>query len=117
MLNPENGFWNTSNNYLIPHGWPHKEALHYTWAAPYRGARVAEFLESGRRLTVADMISLQNDDLSIPARSLVPLLRDLSLSDPASSSRARDRLLAWEWVLDEDSIAAGIYEMWQRQIQ
>ncbi len=116
VLNPEKGFWNTSNNYLIPPGWPHKDALHYTWAAPYRGARVAEFLGSGRLFTVADMISLQNDDLSIPARSLVPLLRDLTVPDPASS-RVRDRLLAWDCVLDKDSIAAGIYEMWQRQIQ
>jgi penicillin amidase len=115
-LNPEKGFWNTSNNYLIPPGWPHKDALHYTWAAPYRGARVAEFLGSGRLLTVADMINLQNDDLSISARSLVPLLRDLTVSDPASS-RVRDRLLAWDCVLDKDSIPAGIYEMWQRQIQ
>ncbi len=115
-LNPEKGFWNTSNNYLIPPGWSHKDALHYTWAAPYRGARVAEFLGSGRLLTVADMMCLQNDDLSIPARSLVPLLRDLPVPDPAAS-QARDLLSAWDYFLNKDSIPAGIYEMLQRQIQ
>ena len=81
VLNPEKGFWNTSNNYLIPLGWPYKDALHYIWADPYRASRVAEVLGSGRLFTVAEMIRLQNDDVSLPARSLVPLLRDSAVSD------------------------------------
>ncbi len=116
VFNPEKGFWNTSNNYLIPPAWPYKDALHYTWADPYRASRVAEVLGSGRLFTVAEMIRLQNDDLSLPARSLVPLLRDLAMSEPASE-KARDRLLAWNYVLDKDSVPAGIYEMWQRRLQ
>ncbi len=116
VLNPEKGFWNTSNNYMIPAGWPYKEALHYTWADPYRAARVAEVLGSGRLFTVAEMIRLQNDDLSLPARSLAPLLLDLNPGDPAAE-KARDRLLAWNYVLDKDSVPAGIYEIWQRRIQ
>jgi len=114
--NPEKGFWNTSNNYLIPPGWPYKDALHYTWSDPYRASRVAEVLGSGRLFTVAEMIRLQSDDLSIPARSLVPLLRDLKTGD-GLSEKARERLLQWNYVLDKDSVAAGIYEMWQRRLQ
>ena len=116
VLNPEKRFWNTSNNYLIPDGWPYKDALHYSWADPYRASRVAEVLGSGRLFTVADMARLQNDDLSIPARSLVPLLQNLSFTDQATA-KARDRLLAWNYILDKDSVPAGIYEMWQRRIQ
>jgi len=71
---------------------------------------------SGRLFTVAEMIRLQNDDVSLPARSLVPLLRDSAVSDRASE-KARDRLLAWNYLLDKDSVPAGIYEMWQRRIQ
>ncbi len=115
VLNPEKGFFNTSNNYLIPPGWPYHDALHYTWADPYRADAVAEFLRSGRLFSVADMIQLQNNDLSIPARSLVPLLRDLELSQPASRQAAA-RLLHWDYVLDKDSVPAGIYEMWQRRL-
>jgi penicillin amidase len=114
-LNPEKGFFNTSNNYLIPPGWPYKDALHYLWADPFRADRVAEFLKSGRMFTVSDMIELQNDDLSIPARSLVPLLRDLPLAN-AASQQAAARLLHWDYVLDKDSTPAGIYEMWQRKL-
>ena len=116
VYNPEKGFWNTSNNYLIPPGWPYKDALHYTWAEPYRAARVAEVLGSGRLFTVGEMTRLQNDDLSIPARSLVPLLRDLN-TGVGLSEKARERLLAWNYVLDKDSVPAGIYEMWQRRLQ
>ncbi len=116
VLNPEKGFWNTSNNYLIPTGWPYKDALHYSWADPYRASRVAEVLGSGQLFTVAEMVRLQNDELSIPARSLVPLLQNLSFADQATA-KARDRLLAWNYILDKDSVPAGIYEMWQRRIQ
>jgi penicillin amidase len=115
VLNPEKGFFNTSNNYLIPPGWPYKEALHYTWADAFRGDSVEQFLRSGRMFTVSDMIQLQNNDLSIPARSLVPLLHDLPIRN-AAAAQAQSRLLRWNDVLDKDSVEAGIYEMWQRRL-
>ena len=115
VLNPEKGFFNTSNNYLIPPGWPYKQALHYTWADAFRADSVEQFLRSGRMFTVSDMMQLQNNDLSIPARSLVPLLRDLTIANPATE-QARSRLLRWNDVLDKDSVEAGIYEMWQRRL-
>ena len=115
VLNPRKGFFNTSNNYLIPPGWPYKEALHYLWADPYRADRVEEFLNSGRMFSVSDMVELQNSDLSIPARSLVPLLRDLPFAGAASQAAAA-RLLHWDYVLDEDSVQAGIYEKWQHRL-
>ena len=61
------------------------------------------------------MMRLQNDDVSIPARSLVPLLRGVLIADPLAA-KARDLLLAWDFSVDADSPAAGIYEMWQRRL-
>ncbi len=61
------------------------------------------------------MMQLQNNDLSIPARSLVPLLRDLIIPN-AAAAQAQSRLLRWNDVLDKDSVEAGIYEMWQRRL-
>jgi len=114
VLNPEKGFYNTSNEYQIPRGWPYREAIHYTWADPYRAESVAEFLSSGRRFTVADMAELQNNNLSIPARRIVPLLRDLKLAGAAMQAQAK--LAHWNFVLDPDSVEAGIYEMFQRHL-
>jgi penicillin amidase len=120
ILDPEKGYYNTSNDYQVPTGnfatsWPNPQALHYTWADPFRAQSVAEVLGSGRRFTVADMIQLQNNDLSIPARSVVPLLRDVTFTSPASQ-KAAERLLHWNYVLDKDSVEAGIYEMFQRHL-
>jgi penicillin G amidase len=114
--NPEKGFFNTSNNYLIPPGWPYKDALHYTWADPYRADSVEQFLRSGRMFTVSDMMQLQNSVFSIPARELVPLLRNITSPDEATE-QARQRLVHWDYNLDKDSVEAGIYEMWQRWLQ
>jgi penicillin amidase len=115
VKNPEKGFFNTSNNYLIPPGWPYKEALHYTWADPYRADTVEEFLRSARMFTVADVLLLQNSVLSIPARELAPLLREIH-SPRQATEQARPRLLDWNFHL-ENSAPAGIYEMWQWHIQ
>jgi len=114
VLNPDKGFYNTSNEYQIPQDWPYREALHYTWADPFRAESVAEFLGSGRRFTVADMAELQNDNLSIPARRIVPLLLDLKAT--ASAVPAQARLAHWNFMLDRDSVEAGIYEMFQRRL-
>ena len=113
--NPDKGFYNTSNDYQVPPGYTHMEAIHRTWTDPYRGQEVAETLGSGRKFTVADMVQLQNSDLSIPARSIVPLLKDLPMGEPPAQ-RAAQRLLHWNFVLDRDSVEAGIYEMFQRRL-
>jgi penicillin amidase len=120
ILDPATGYYNTSNNYQIPTGslatsWPNPQALHYTWVDPFRAQSVAEVLGSGRKFTVADMVQLQNSDLSIPARSIVPLLRNIAIANPTSSTAAQ-RLLHWNFVLDKDSVEAGIYEMFQRHL-
>jgi penicillin amidase len=114
-VNPPRGFIATANHYLFPNDYPHTAALHYTWADPYRASRIIEILGSGRLFSVAETVNTQNDDLSLPARALVPLLRDLSLPS-APAARARDHLLQWNFVLDKQSIAAGIYAMWQRRL-
>jgi penicillin amidase len=115
VLNPEKGFFNTSNNYLIPPGWPYKDAIHYVWADPYRAETVAEFLQSGHLFAVSDMVQLQSYDLSIPARSIVPLLKDMLFAN-RPTALARDRMLGWNYILDKDSVPAGIYEMFQRRL-
>jgi penicillin G amidase len=114
-VNPDKGYWATANNYLFPPGYPYPDAQHHTGTDPYRVSRISEFLASGRLHTVAEMMRLQNDDLSLPARALVPLLRDVPIAD-ATVAKAAQTLLQWDYVLDKDSVAAGIYEMWQRRI-
>jgi penicillin amidase len=114
-VNPARGFIATANHYLFPNDYAWKEALHYTWADPYRASRINEVLGSGLQFSVAEMARLQNDDLSIPARALVPLTRDVTLAN-AATARARDLLTTWNFVMDKDSVPAGIYAMFQRRL-
>ena len=76
--------------------------MHYTWADPYRASRITEVLGSGRLFSVAEMARLQNDDLSIPARALVPLLKDVAVSNAPPPRRRATLLLAWDFVMDKD---------------
>jgi penicillin amidase len=116
VTNPDQGFFVTANHYLYPEGYPHKEAMHYVWADPYRAMRIGEVLASGRDYGVPEMAGLQNDDLSIPARTLVPRLRNVDVREPRAR-KARDLLLGWDGVAGQDSVPAGIYETWLRRIR
>ena len=112
-FNPTRGFIETSNsNYTSP-DFPYMEAIGYTWTDPYRWARASEVLSSGRKFNLMDMVRLQHDYLSIPARTLVPLLTNLNADDPRVEE-ARSRLLDWDHVLDKNSVAAGIYVAFER---
>ncbi|MGH9386282.1 MAG: penicillin acylase family protein [Vicinamibacterales bacterium] len=112
--NPARGFIATANNYLSPNDYPWREAQTYMWSDPFRASRITEVLGSGRLFSVGEMARLQNDDLSIIARSIVPLVRDLTLTPAAA--KARDTLMTWDFVLDKDSVPAGVYSMWFRRL-
>ena len=114
VLNPEHGFFVTANQYLFPPDYAYNEAKHYTGADPYRASRIAELLGASTAHSVSDMMRVQNDNVSIPARSLVPLLRGVAASD--ADAKAEQLLLSWNSSVDADSPAAGIYEMWQRHL-
>ena len=116
VTNPSKGFFGTANNYLVPDGYPHWEALHYTWGDQMRAARVEEVLSNGRHLTVVDMMSLQHDELSVAARNLVPLLRGVSGIE-GEAATVRSMLLSWDSVLDRDSVEAAMYVSWERQLR
>ena len=115
VKNPARGYWATANNFMVPDGYPHPEALHWTWGDEMRGLRVDELLGTGRRFTLADMMAFQHDELSIPARAIVPLLEPLDLPDPRDRE-ALATLLAWDFVLDADSVAAAIYVGFERRL-
>ncbi len=111
--NPPEGFLATANAENLPPRYPY--TISYLWEPPYRQMRVEEVLKAGSGLTIDDMARLQSDELSIPARTLVPLLRGLR-SDKAEVQAALKKLLSWDYVLSQHSVEAGIYAAWQQQL-
>jgi penicillin amidase len=115
LYDPAIGYFASANNDLIPPNYPYRDAVGWSWSDPFRWARISEVLGSGRKFSMMDMERLQTDYLSIPARTLVPLLSELTASDQ-KVERARNMLLDWDFVLDKNSVAAGIYEAWQHRL-
>ena len=119
VVNPPKGYFGTANNYTlldVPARYPHWEALHYTWGDQMRAARVEEVLANARHMTVVDNMQLMMDELSVAARNLVKLLRDLP-GLGGRADRARRMLLDWDTVLDKESVEAAIYVSWERELR
>lgn len=120
-LNPPEGFVATANNNMIGPSnrlgdFPHRDAIGWTWASPSRAHRIEEVLSDGKRKSLVDFMALQADYLSIPARTLVPLLK--KLSSPANrTGQAMDYLRQWDYRLDPNSVAASIYVAWEGQLK
>jgi penicillin amidase len=115
ILNPAEGFFATANEYNIPDGYPYTSLSAHEWTDPFRVNRIKEVLRAGSGFTVQDAERLQYDELSLPARELVPLLASLSSPDPAVQA-ALSALRSWNLVLSTDSVAATIYEFWVTQL-
>jgi len=116
VLNPPAGYIATANENLVPPRYEHRDAVGWVWSDAFRGARIREVLASGRSFTLAEMMQLQTDYVSVPSRSLVPLLRGLEWSDPRVAG-LRDALLAWDHDLRPESREAAIYVSWERRIR
>jgi penicillin amidase len=115
VVNPWEGYFGTANSNLTGRDFPYLDAIAFEWTEPFRWLRLTEVLESGRRFNMTDMMELQTDELSIPARTLVPFLEHAEPGSAAARS-ARERLLDWDFVLDMNSVTAGIYVAWERRL-
>jgi penicillin G amidase len=114
VADPPRGWFSSANQDNLPPGYPFD--VSFQWTDPFRFARIEEVLGSGRRFTLADMMQLQHDELSLPARSLVPLLRGLKPGD-VPTGQAIDQLLSWDFVLRSDSVPAAIYVAWEHALK
>lgn len=115
VLNPQQGFYATANEFNVPADYAYRSMSATAWAEPYRFQRASEVLAAASGHTVADSARLQIDELSIPARTLGPLLAGLSSNDP----EVNDALLllrGWNHVVSTDSVAATIHELWMPRL-
>lgn len=115
LVNPPEGYFATANNDLIPRDYEYMDAVGFSWSDPYRWLRIVEVLGGGTRLSMADNMQLQTDELSLPARQLVPMLEEVSVT--GRTEQARQRLLGWDYVMDKNSVEAGIYAAWEAELR
>jgi len=116
LSNPDAGFFATANQNVTPDTYKYWDAIGYSWSDDYRGNRINEVLGANNKVNMALMKSLQTDYLSIPARTLVPILQQLNLKNDRLVS-ARKFLDNWDYRLEPTSIAAAIYVEWENSLR
>jgi penicillin amidase len=110
-VNPARGWIATANEMNLPPGFPEDRVIARDWAAPFRSERIAEVLGPATGSTVADMVRLQGDCVSLPARRIAGALAGQRWTDPAAERAAR-LLAAWDGTLAADSAAAAVFQVW-----
>ena len=113
-VNPAQGWFGSANQDNLPPGYPHQ--IGFQWAEPFRFDRLSEVLRPSRKLGMDDMVRLQQDELLLPARALVPLVVGLKPTGNLAR-KALDRLATWDYVMGRDSVAASIYSSWEKAVK
>jgi penicillin amidase len=118
IYNPPSGIIGTANGRITPDGYPNSISME--WEAPWRTARIYHVLESGRQLSVADMLELQTDIHS--EAQLFAAERFVYAVDHASKASARvkqaaDLMRSWDGRMQASSAAPTIAETSVRELR
>ncbi|MFQ5999801.1 MAG: penicillin acylase family protein, partial [Candidatus Bathyarchaeia archaeon] len=116
--NPAQGFIATANNQPIDpsypgYPWPVWISPACGFAPGYRGERITELIQSLAPLDIDDMIAIQGDSLSIPARIFVPIINETMAGDTNTTIQDALAILnAWNFTALRDLVAPLIFEVW-----
>ncbi len=109
-FNPSAGYFASANHKTIPENY--KYPVGNDWSA-FRirviDGQFATWKRSGTKITMSEMAALQNNVLSLPAKTLIGLL-------PASDDPNVKLLKDWNGMLTRESAAAALYELWWNRL-
>ena len=121
--NPERGFVSSANQAPADADYPHY--LGWPYENPFRAMRINEILREKKKFSPEEIVQMQGDTLSIPARELVPVLvRALEaevaggLASHAKRSLSRQEeqavlaLKNWDFRFDQASVGATVFTVW-----
>jgi penicillin amidase len=112
VLNPEQGWFATANEMNLPANYPYtKNKVGFEWSHNSRMTRISEVLAQPGKLSIEDNLRLQNDQLSVPARRLLALLKPLKSSEAAVQNGLK-LLKDWDAVQGTESAQAALFEVW-----
>jgi penicillin amidase len=113
--NPDRGWVASANQMNLPDDYPYQDyKLGFEWSAPYRYQRIAEVLKMSSNISLNDMLKLQTDHVSLPARRIIAQLEGLKSSDP-KIAKGLELLKGWDGNESVNSSPAALFEVWFRQ--
>lgn len=118
VKNPERGFVSSANQWPVDSSYPYYLGWEF---APYeRGHRINQLLTQASAQTIDDFVFMQNDNFSVLARDILPILLASLSSLPnftPTESEGLKLLKAWNYRYDADETAATIFESWYFTLQ
>lgn len=117
VLDPPSGILATANGRIVPEGYSHM--LTRQWASPHRTVRIYDVLESGHKLSPANMLALQTDVQSGWDRYCAQRFAGVVDGSKRASERARQAaeiLRDWKGHMSADSAAATIVARSRRHL-
>ncbi|GCE27817.1 peptidase S45 [Dictyobacter alpinus] len=112
--NPEQHFLVTANHRVVNDEYPYY--ITHEWLNGYRAQRIQDLLKQQKKLTVADMASIQYDQYCLPATEIVPYM--LQITPTSGIARAAQEILqTWDYQLRPDSIGASLYTTFVRKLE
>jgi penicillin G amidase len=112
-FNPPSGRVVSANNKIVPDDFPY--FLGRDWDIPNRARRINELLDYIPQQSPAAAAAMQADTMSLMARDLLPLMLAAKPSSPASS-KALERLRAWDGRMDREQVAPLLFAAWLRSL-
>lgn len=112
VKNPPRGFVSSANQSSTDPTYPYY--INWSFAPSERAIRINERLQAMNKATVDSLRSLQNDNFSVMARTILPALLPYLRSSPLTpvQKAAEITLTDWNFVNAPESIAASIFETW-----
>jgi penicillin amidase len=116
-FDPPSGIIATANGRITPDGYPF--SISSEWGPPYRTERIYRVLESGRKLSPADMLALQTDVYSEFDRFCAERFSysvDHAARASARAHQAADLMREWDGRVTVDSAAATLVEASRQEL-
>jgi penicillin amidase len=118
IYNPPSGIIATANGRITPDNYPYSVSME--WEAPWRTARIYHVLESGRKLSPADMLALQNDihsEADLFAAERLVYAVDHAAKPSPRARQAADLMRNWDGRMSASSAAPAIGEASIRELR
>lgn len=112
VKNPERGFVSSANQHPVDSTYPYY-AYDYNYEF-YRNRRINERLALLNRVTVKEMIRLQNDNYNYRASESLPLM--LNYLDTTNMTGEKEKIFhllkQWDYFAEPEWIAPTVYQVW-----
>jgi len=114
VFNPQSGYIVTANNQVPP--WDYPYLVTTDWAYGYRAQRIVDMiLAASGPIDISYIQTMQGDDKNLNAETLVPVLLQVHLDDPALVE-VRNILKGWDYQQTMDSPEAALFEVFWKNL-